>query len=112
MIVIPLYNGTTLFVLEKVEKPELISYDTNCDLICRTNFGEIVLYDGSQIFYLDLIDEKISKSDTGNVWRSVNIQKSCNNYYREIKSIMIGYIREDKINKLIEKNDENEFLFV
>ena len=116
MRVIPLTN-CTLFVLERVEKPDLIIFgtisdeDINYDLICRTNFGEIVIYNGSQIYDLDIINDKISKSDSGNVWRSINIQTSYNNYYRKIKSIMMGYIRQDKINKLIEKNDENEFLF-
>lgn len=122
MRIIPIDNKTTLVVLQEIPMSELMKADGHkyVDLICNVSGTEdIVLYRqdrnyfNEQFWYIENVNLEIERSDPrpGNDWRSVNRQKSHNKYFREVKTIMISYIRERQIDKLLKKDDENEYLF-
>ena len=122
MRIIPINNSTTLLVLQEIPMSELMKADGHkyVDLICNVSGTEdIVLYRqdrnyfNEQFWYIENVNLEIERSDPrpGNDWRSVNRQKSHNKYFREVKTIMISYIRERQIDKLLKKDDENEYLF-
>ena len=119
MRIIPL-NNTTLFVLHEMPMSESMSTDgeTENDLICRTSSNEIVLYRKNDIYLfwrIEKIDKEIDRSDIrpGNDWLGrggPRRQEIYNRYFREVKSIMTAFIRENKIKDILRKDDENEFL--
>jgi hypothetical protein len=120
MRIIPINNSTTLLVLQEIPMAEYMIADGHkyMDVICNVSgTDEIVLYRhgsyNNQFWHIETIGLEIERSDLkpGNDWRSVNRQKSHNKYFREVKTIMISYIRERQIDKLLKKDDENEYLF-
>jgi hypothetical protein len=122
MRIIPIDNKTTLVVLQEIPMSELMKADGHkyVDLICNVSGTEdIVLYRqdrnyfNEQFWYIENVNLEIERSDLrpGNDWRSVNMQKSHNKYFREVKSIMISYIREKQIDKVLKKDNENEYLW-
>ena len=122
MRIIPIDNKTTLVVLQEIPMTELMIADGHkyVDVICNVSGTEdIVLYRqdrnyfNEQFWYIDNINLEIERSDLrpGNDWRSLNRQKSHNKYFREVKSIMISYIREKQIDKVLKKDNENEYLW-
>jgi hypothetical protein len=122
MRIIPIDNKTTLVVLQEIPMSELMKADGHkyVDLICNVSGTEdIVLYRqdrnyfNEQFWYIENVELEIERSDLkpGNDWRSLNRQKSHNKYFREVKSIMISYIREKQIDKVLKKDNENEYLW-
>ena len=122
MRIIPIDNKTTLVVLQEIPMSELMKADGHkyVDLICNVSGTEdIVLYRqdrnyfNEQFWYIENVNLEIERSDLrpGNDWRSLNRQKSHNKYFREVKSIMISYIREKQIDKVLKKDNENEYLW-
>lgn len=121
MRIIPL-NKTTLFVLHEMPMSESMMADgeTENDLICRTCSNEIVLYrnalfveDDDALWRIERIDKEIERSDIrpGKDWRSPRRQAIYNRYFREAKSIMNAFIRENKIEGILRKDYKNEFLW-
>ena len=123
MRIIPIDNKTTLLVLQEIPMTDYMIADGNhkyVDVICNVSgTDEIVLYRqnrnyfNEQFWYVENVNLEIERSDLrpGNDWRSVNRQKSHNEYFREVKSIMISYIRDRQIDKVLKKEDENEYLW-
>jgi len=122
MRIIPIDNRTTLVVLHEMPISALMKADGQKlrDAICHISGTEdIVLYRqdlkyfNAQLWYIENVDLEIERSDMrpGNAWRSVNRQKSHNEYFREAKSIMISYIRDRQIDKVLKKEDEDEYLW-
>jgi hypothetical protein len=122
MRIIPIDNKTTLVVLQEIPMSEHMKADGHkyVDVICNVSgTDEIVLYRqdrnyfNEQFWYIENVELEIERSDLrpGNDWRSLNRQKSHNKYFREVKTIMISYIRERQIDKLLKKDDENEYLW-
>jgi len=121
MRIIPIDNKTTLVVLQKIPMTDYMIADglhKYVDVICNVSgTDEIVLYRqdrnyfNEQFWYIENVELEIERSDLrpGNDWRSLNRQKSHNKYFREVKTIMISYIRERQIDKLLKKDDENEY---
>ena len=122
MRIIPIDNKTTLVVLQEIPMSELMKSDGHkyVDLICNVSGTEdIVLYRqdrnyfNEQFWYIENVNLEIERSELrpGNDWRSVSRQKEHNKYFIEVKSIMISYIREKQIDKVLKKEDENEYLW-
>jgi len=121
MRIIPINNSTTLLVLQEIPMADYMIADGHkyMDVICNVSgTDEIVLYRhesyfNNQFWHIETIDLEIERSDLkpGNDWRSVNRQKSHNKYFREVKTIMISYIRDRQIDKVLKKEDENEYLW-
>ena len=122
MRIIPIDNKTTLVVLQEIPMSELMKADGHkyVDLICNVSGTEdIVLYRqdrnyfNEQFWYIENVNLEIERSELrpGNDWRSVSRQKVHNKYFIEVKSIMISYIREKQIDKVLRKEDENEYLW-
>jgi hypothetical protein len=121
MRIIPIDNKTTLVVLKEIPMADYMIADGHkyMDVICNVSgTDEIVLYRhesyfNNQFWYIETIDLEIERSELrpGNDWRSVNRQKSHNKYFREVKTIMISYIRDRQIDKVLKKEDENEYLW-
>lgn len=122
MRIIPIDNNTTLVVLKEIPMSELMKADGHkyVDLICNVSGTEdIVIYrqhenyfnDG--FWYIEDVNLEIERSDPrpGNYWRSIGRQNAHNKYFIEVKSIMISYIREKQIDKVLKKEDENEYLW-
>jgi hypothetical protein len=122
MRLIPIDNNTTLVVLQEIPMSELMKADGHkyVDLICNVSGTEdIVLYRqdrnyfNEQFWYIENVNLEIERSDPrpGNDWRSVSRQKAHNKYFIEVKSIMTSYIREKQIEKVLRKEDEDEYLW-
>ena len=114
MRIIPINSSSALFVLKEMAMSETMNLDGfENDLICRTSSNEIVLYRPSicSISNIEGIEEEIERSDPENKWVSARRQEIHNRYFREAKSIMIGYIREDKIDVLLKEEDEGEYMW-
>jgi len=122
MRIIPIDNKTTLVVLQEIPMSELMKADGHkyVDLICNVSGTEdIVLYRqdrnyfNEQFWYIENVNLEIERSELrpGNDWRSVSRQKVHNKYFIEVKSIMTSYIREKQIDKVLRKEDENEYLW-
>jgi len=121
MRIIPINNSTTLLVLQEIPMADYMIADGHkyMDVICNVSgTDEIVLYRhesyfNNQFWHIETIDLEIERSDLkpGNDWRSINRQKSHNKYFREVKTIMISYIRDRQIDKVLKKEDENEYLW-
>ncbi len=120
MRIIPINNSTTLLVLQEIPMAEYMIADGHkyMDVICNVSgTDEIVLYRhgsyNNQFWHIETIGLEIERSDLkpGNDWRSVNRQKSHNKYFREVKTIMISYIRENKIDSLFKEEDNNEYMW-
>lgn len=133
MRIIPIDNKTTLVVLQEIPMTDYMLAPTlhrlgiqvdghkYVDVICNVSgTDEIVLYRqddrnyfNEQFWYIENVDLEIERSDLrpGNDWRSARRQKSHNEYFREVKSIMISYIRDRQIDKVLKKEDENEYLW-
>lgn len=122
MRLIPIDNKTTLVVLQEIAMSELMKADRHkyVDLICNVSGTEdIVLYRqdrnyfNEKFWYIENVNLEIERSELrpGNDWRSVSRQKSHNKYFIEVKSIMTSYIREKQIDKVLKKEDENEYLW-
>ena len=122
MRIIPIDNKTTLVVLQEIPMSELMKADGHkyVDVICNVSGTEdIVLYRqdrnyfNEQFWYIENVNLEIERSELrpGNDWRSVSRQKVHNKYFIEVKSIMISYIREKQIDKVLRKEDENEYLW-
>lgn len=117
MRIIPINNKTTLVVLQEIPMADYIiaAGHKYMDVICNVSgTDEIVLYrhESYQFWYIETINLEIERSNLrpGNDWRSLNRQKSHNKYFREVKTIMISYIRERQIDNLLKKDDEkNEY---
>lgn len=122
MRLIPIDNKTTLVVLQEIPMSELMKADGHkyVDLICNVSGTEdIVIYrqhenyfnDG--FWYIEDVNLEIERSELrpGNYWRSIGRQNAHNKYFIEVKSIMISYIREKQIDKVLKKEDENEYLW-
>ena len=122
MRIIPIDNKTTLVVLQEIPMSELMKADGHkyVDLICNVSGTEdIVLYRqdrnyfNEQFWYIENVNLEIERSELrpGNDWRSVSRQKVHNKYFIEVKYIMTSYIREKQIDKVLRKEDENEYLW-
>lgn len=122
MRIIPIDNKTTLVVLQEIPMSELMKSDGHkyVDLICNVSGTEdIVLYRqdrnyfNEQFWYIENVNLEIERSELrpGNDWRSVSRQKVHNKYFIEVKYIMTSYIREKQIDKVLRKEDENEYLW-
>ena len=116
MRIILIDSCTSLVVLQEMSMPDYMKTDGQeyVDLICKVSGTEqIVLYRQDrgyfpeQFWYIENVDLEIERSDLnpGNDWRNVNRQRSHNKYFRQIKSIMISYIREKKIDKVLKIDD-------
>ena len=122
MRIIPIDNKTTLVVLQEIPMSELMKSDGHkyVDLICNVSGTEdIVLYRqdrnyfNEQFWYIENVNLEIERSELrpGNDWRSISRQKEHNKYFIQVKSIMTSYIREKQIDKVLKKEDENEYLW-
>lgn len=97
MRIIPL-NNATLFVLKS------LSSKSFSGSICLVSGSEdIIYYDESQygsLMYINTLKDVEKEIESNKYWRSLNRKKEFFEYLTEVKSVMISYIRESKIDSL------------